>query len=243
MPPSVPGRQGIIRTGSRILEWNNRRAGEYAKARYGTFRGAILTCFTEATVERLMRLEEDIINGQDEDLIGFKTSLASELSMIAVAGAILAQIAITALALQDIEDVHWIVRGFFACGLAMGLLSVTFAVMQQRTMGNLHKASSIRAWLLANSCNNPVTNSRDEKHNGSFTVAFLTQIPYTMIEYGSVLLIVGLGLYFGYAWKRNLDTESGAEDNRNVFIMYIACTAFMVVQWAFAYFSKSIWRE
>ncbi|KAL8722978.1 MAG: hypothetical protein Q9181_007383, partial [Wetmoreana brouardii] len=164
MPPQNPGRQGILRTGSRILEWNNHRAGEYAKARYGTSQGAVLTWFTEATVERLMRFEQDIINGQDEDLLGCKTSLASELSMVAVAGAILAQIAITALSLQNIEDVHWIVRGFFACSLAMGLLSVAFAVMQQRTMGNLHKASSIRAWLLANSCNTLVTNSRDEKH-------------------------------------------------------------------------------
>lgn len=158
-------------------------------------------------------------------------------------GAILAQIAVTSLSLPDIAEVHWIVRGFFACGLAFGLLSVQFAVMQQRTMGNLHQPSSVRAWLLANSYTKSGRESMEERHKVSFTAAFLTQIPYTMIEYGSAFLIVGLGLYFGYAWKKNLDTETGPQDNRNVFIMYIACTGVMVLQWMCAYFNKSIWRE
>ncbi|KAL8637103.1 MAG: hypothetical protein Q9228_005587 [Teloschistes exilis] len=243
MPPHAPNGHALLRTGSRILEWNNRRAGEYAKARYGAFWGPILVAFTEATIERLVRLEQDVIDGPNECLLGFKTSLASELSMVAVAGAILAQIAVTSLSLPDIAEVHWIVRGFFACGLAFGLLSVQFAVMQQRTMGNLHQPSSVRAWLLANSYTKIGRESMEERHKVSFTAAFLTQIPYTMIEYGSAFLIVGLGLYFGYAWKKKLDTETGPQDNRNVFIMYIACTGVMVMQWMCAYFSKSTWRE
>lgn len=125
----------------------------------------------------------------------------------------------------------------------MGLPSVQFAVMQQRTMGNLHKAPSIRAWLLANSSSDLDGRTTEEKHKVSFTAAFLTQIPYTMIEYGTVFLIVALGLYLGYAWKGGLDTDTGPTDNRNVFIMYIACTGVMVLQWACAYFNKSIWRE
>ncbi|KAL9579230.1 MAG: hypothetical protein Q9212_005227 [Teloschistes hypoglaucus] len=219
MPPHAPNDHTFLRTVSRILEWRNRRAGEYAKARYGASWGPILVACTEATIERLVRLEQDVIDGPDECLLGFKTSLASELSMVAVAGAIQAQIAITSLSLPDIARVHWIVRGFFACGLAFGLSSVQFAVMQQRTMGNLHQASSVRAWLLAKSYTKSGRERMEEQHKVSFTAAFLTQFPYTLIEYGSAFLIVGLGLYFGYAWKKNLNAETGPQDNRNVFIM------------------------
>lgn len=85
MPHRTPSGRTLLRTGSRILEWNNHRAGEYAKARYGPFLGPLLVYFAEATVERMVRLEQNIINGQDEDSMAFKTSLASELSMVAVA--------------------------------------------------------------------------------------------------------------------------------------------------------------
>ena len=121
-----------------------------------------------------------------------------------------------------------------------------FAVMQQRTMGNLYKASQIRSWLLTNSQVDRNDRSQDlkkEKYKVSFSAAFLTQVPYSMLEYGVIFLVLGLGLYFGYAWKNKLDTETGVEDNRNVFIMYIACTGFWTLQWAWAFFSKSIWLE
>ena len=127
----------------------------------------------------------------------------------------------------------------------MGILSVQFAAMQQRTMGNLYKASQIRSWLLTNSQVSHTNDSQDlkEKYKVSFSAAFLTQIPYTMLEYGVILLVLGLGLYFGYAWKDQLDTETGIGDNRNVFIMYITCTGVWTLQWTWAFFSKSIWPE
>ena len=67
------------------MEWNNSRAGKYARDRYGRFWGQCLVSFTEATIERLARLEQNVINGPDEALLAFKDSLAGELSMIAVA--------------------------------------------------------------------------------------------------------------------------------------------------------------
>ncbi len=121
-----------------------------------------------------------------------------------------------------------------------------FAAMQQRTMGNLYNASQIRSWLLTNSQVNHDHHPQDLKegrYKVSFSAAFLTQIPYTMLEYGVIFLVLGLGLYFVYAWKNQLDTETGVEDNRNVFIMYIVCTGVWILQWAWAFFSKSIWLE
>ncbi len=83
--PGLASPRTLLRSGSRILEWNNHRAGKYARGRYGRFWGQCLISFTEATVERLARLEQNVINGRDEALVAFKESLAGELSMIAVA--------------------------------------------------------------------------------------------------------------------------------------------------------------
>ena len=161
-------------------------------------------------------------------------------------GAISAQIAITAFSLPDISQVHWIVRAFFACSLVAGVLSVHFAVMQQRSLGNLYNAPQIRSWLLATRHANLIRNSRalqQEKYKVSFAAAFLIQVSYTMLEYGVTFLIVGLALYFGYAWKGSLDTETAKPDNRNVFIVFITVTGVWSLQWAWAYFGKSIWLE
>ncbi len=45
-----------------------------------------------------------------------------------------------------------------------------------------------------------------------------------MLEFGLILVLVSLGLYFGFAWKNNLDIATGPTDNRDVFIMFLACT-------------------
>ena len=166
--------------------------------------------------------------------------------MIPKKGAIVAQIGVTAFALPNNQDIHWIVQGFFACGLVMGLLSVHFAVVQQRTMGKLHKASQIRMWLLANSSARLIREGVDPRNiekKVSFTVAFLTQLPYTTIFYGVFLLVIGLALYLGLSWRKRLDADDESKSDRNILIMYIALTGVSVVQWTGAYLTKSTWLE
>ena len=85
MAHQILSASGIRHTGSKLLEWNNRQAQKYAIDRYGSVWGRCLANFAAAAVERQLRLEEDIIVGEDEDLMAFKQSLAGELSMIAVA--------------------------------------------------------------------------------------------------------------------------------------------------------------
>ena len=85
MTPGDERKHTLRRTGSKILEWNNRYAKEYARRRYGPFLGRCLAWFTEATIERLARLESNVLHGTDEDLTAFKQTLAGELTMVAVA--------------------------------------------------------------------------------------------------------------------------------------------------------------
>ncbi|KAG8534062.1 uncharacterized protein KY384_000905 [Bacidia gigantensis] len=257
------------RSGSKLLEWKNQHAKGYAKHRYGPVWGRCLACFAKATVERLVRLEHDVIGGEDADLVAFKLSLAGELSMVAVAvstcgrlegiealecflltlrmkGALIAQIAEIGFSLPNNLDIHWIVRAFFVCGLVMGLLSVYFSVIQQRTLGKLHKPSQVRVWLLANSSTDAIaggTESESARHEASFATAFLTQLPYTTIEYGVIFLVIGIALYLGLSWQKQIDKQNGEDGDRNVLIMYVAVTGVAILQWAWALYSKSIWMD
>jgi hypothetical protein len=43
------------------------------------------------------------------------------------------------------------------------------------------------------------------------------------------MLLTGLAIYFGFLWTRNLDTNAGFHDSRNVFITYAAGLAIAVV--------------
>ena len=102
----------------------------------------------------------------------------------------------------------------------------------------------MRLWLLAIGSAHVGDDVRDlwhERSKASFVVAFLIHLPYKLIEYGAIWLIIGLGCYFAFAWKDTLDTETGKNDNRNDFIMFVACTGVTILPWVYAHSSKSVW--
>lgn len=62
-------------------------------------------------------------------------------------GAIITQVAITALSLPYLSQTHWIARASFVVSLCAGTLSVFFSVLLQRTIGALYEPRLLRAWL------------------------------------------------------------------------------------------------
>lgn len=67
--------------------------------------------------------------------------------MVGVAGAILAQIALTALSLPNSDDTHWTARAAFIIGLVAGSLAVFCSCVLQSKMSGLHNAYAVRRWL------------------------------------------------------------------------------------------------
>ena len=53
-----------------------------------------------------------------------------------------------------------------------------------------------------------------------------------MMTYAITAFITGLAIYQGFVWTRNLDTDAGKVNSRNVFIAYIVSSGF-----GFAFFS------
>ena len=55
-----------------------------------------------------------------------------------------------------------------------------------------------------------------------------------MMSYAIRAFILGLAIYQGFVWTRNLDTDAGKINSRNVFIAYIVSSGFWFTFFSFA---------
>jgi hypothetical protein len=86
-------------------------------------------------------------DGGLDQAMAFKDSYTPTFNMVGVAGAILAQIALTALGLPNLDDTHWTARASFVIGLVAGSLAVFCSCVLQSKMSALHNAHVVRRWL------------------------------------------------------------------------------------------------
>ncbi|TGO29731.1 hypothetical protein BPAE_0011g00020 [Botrytis paeoniae] len=186
---------------------------------------------------------------QDEDAIAFKKMACDECTMIAVAAAIVAQIAITGLSLDSLNKTHWTAKSCFVMSLTFSLVSVYYSVTQQRILGRLIKAKDVRHWIRGRKqavnrilsmevgfkldpCepddyspeNLDIRDLKTDFERQCFLPSPLSVItlsaPQVLLSGSLSLLLIGLGIYLGKFWIRELDPTEPATDSRNVFILY-----------------------
>ena len=64
----------------------------------------------------------------------------------------------------------------------------------------------------------------------SISAAFLLSSPSLLLNISLGSFIMALGIYLGFVWTRNLDTQAGVHDSRDVFIFFaISVFTFVVV--------------
>ena len=110
---------------------------------------------------------------------------------------------------------HWTAHAVLLLSVVSACLSVYYACSLQRTIGKLYSPELIRQWL-----------QKPGKDDNSYLSASLPAMlvlsaPYTMMEYSIILLFVGLAIYQGFTWTRNLDTDAGQTGSRNIFIVFM----------------------
>lgn len=95
------------------------------------------------------QVREHFIKGDGglDQAMAFKDSYTPTFNMVGVAGAIIAQIALTALSLPNLDDTHWTARAAFTIGLVSGSLAVFCSCVLQSKMSGLHNAYAVRRWL------------------------------------------------------------------------------------------------
>src|SRR5438034_2224682 len=89
----------------------------------------VVTAFS-AALRTMDRVERSVLSA-DSDPLAFKQAFVSDLNSLAVTGAIITQVAITALALPHLSEVHWTAQGAFITSLVFGFLTVFFETRVQ----------------------------------------------------------------------------------------------------------------
>lgn len=145
-------------------------------------------------------------------------------------GAIIAQVALTALSLSSLSLAHWTARAFLLFATVAGCLSVYYACTLSRDIGKCYKPKLVRDWLssatrLDSTMKNAEVNETNEPQ-ASLSGIFILSAPYTMMSYSILAFITGLAIYQGFVWTRTLDSDAGKASSRNLFIAYIVSTGF-----------------
>lgn len=75
-------------------------------------------------------------------------------------------------------------------------------------------------------------NLQEWQRSASLWSAFLLQVPFTYMKLSLGSFVIGLSVYLGFVWTRNLDQDAGKTDSRNIFIVLlvvvVACIYFYV---------------
>ena len=115
-----------------------------------------------------------------------------------------------------------------------GCLSVYYACSLSRDIGKLFQPELIRDWLSAEGAPDEMEQGGKKERKVSISAIFILSAPYTMMSYAINAFILGLAIYQAFVWTRNLDTDAGKINSRNVFIAYIVSSGFGVIFFSFA---------
>lgn len=129
---------------------------------------------------------------------------------------------------MNLSLAHWTARAFLLFATVAGCLSVYYACSLSRGIGKLYQAEFIRDWLSGTPLSGPDETGPGERkeRNASISAIFILSAPYTMMSYAIFAFLLGLAIYQGFVWTRNLDADAGKLNSRHVFIAYIVSTGF-----------------
>ena len=112
-----------------------------------------------------------------------------------------------------------------------------YACVLQRTVSKLYDAKRVRNWLrLA-----PPKNSVDtDELQASLAAVLVLAAPFIMLKVSVFSFLIGLAVYQGFVWTRNLDISAASGDSRNVFIALIAANGLCILFFFITFFTKTI---
>lgn len=143
---------------------------------------------------------------------GFDIFLFKETNIIFLQGAVIAQVALTALSLVDIKKTHWTTRGFFFLSVIAACICVITACINQSVLSSFFDCG-FTDW---------VTKSRGSSRKPSRSAVLKLAFPGQCLFLAVAFFAVGLSEYLGCLM--NVSTAEFIKeraDFRNIFIMYM----------------------
>ncbi|MCJ1428527.1 hypothetical protein MMC29_006437 [Sticta canariensis] len=194
--------------------------------------GAVVAVFGSRNI---WEMQAEVLGSlNDETAMAFRKSVQDESTTSSVAGAIVAQIAITALSLPYLSQTHWVAQGFWIFSLISALMAVYYTSTLHRTLGRLLLPGQVKGWIRGEKLQKPdVTGtiyedlaSLEEKDFLPCLNSVLTMsAPQLLLSSSLYSFLIGLGVYLSFISRRQLNPDSGFNDSENIFITYLISIA------------------
>lgn len=224
-----------------------------------------------AVVHRVRKHVHSDVDGNAQAR-SMKESYTPTFAMIGVAGAIIAQIALTALTLPELESAHWTAQASFVICLVSGALSVFFSCVLQSILSGLHTPQQFRDWItegldpeskeildtIDQLKQDPRLESRQDIKEAvlfaggflrisrlprpSLYAALILTSPLQLLRLALAALLVGFGVYFGFNYSARLQSGDGGSALA-VLITYIVCVSLGLANFYIPFVGKLITIE
>ncbi|KAK4206443.1 hypothetical protein QBC37DRAFT_445050 [Rhypophila decipiens] len=176
---------------------------------------------------------EKVLTGRTEDLVEFRQSCSSNMNMVAIAGAIVAQIGITSLTLDAVQQAHWTATAFFVASLGLWRYVADWLSRPLDEEEIYRKAYLLTQHPAFNQPNQdtagitlgaPVLGNLTEAQLGrevSALSAVLLATPAGWLALSLNMFVVGLGIYLGCVYTGDLIAGFGKSGSLGVLIFYL----------------------
>ncbi|EEY22682.1 conserved hypothetical protein [Verticillium alfalfae VaMs.102] len=156
--------------------------------------------------------------------------------MAAVAGAIIAQVAITGLSLEARSQAHWTASAFLTASIAFGVISVYVSfIVQQELNGPPGTDRPLeREVQPENGAARPGLT-----REASALAAILLSAPSGLLVLSLNAFVIGLGIYLGCTYTDNLISDLGRGGSLGVLVFYIVASATATFLYTFPQIVKS----
>ena len=146
----------------------------------------------------------------------------------------------TALFLHSLSSSHLAAHACFFLAVVSGCLSVYYACVIQRTIGQLYHTDDIKKWLRL-----PHSNDDTEiEIQASLAAVFMIEAPFSMAKTSILYLLFGLATYHGYVWANSLDPTALPGESRDAFIAFIViigtCLLFFILTFSGRFIESSL---
>ena len=129
----------------------------------------------------------------------------------------MAQVAITALGLDNLSTAHWAARAFFLTSLLAGCASVYYAMYQLRIFSQLLTARDVKRWLRGTP--RGLKDSRNARPSAA--AVLILDTPRGLVDMAAASFVCGLSIYVLFVFVNKLNVDAGKNDSRNIVIAYL----------------------
>jgi len=117
---------------------------------------------------------------------------------------------------------------------------VYYACVLQRIVGKLYNAEQVKEWLMVPGPESGTEEGTRGMQDGSLAAIFILSAPFAMVKVSIFSFLVGLAIYQGFIFTKNLDNNTAPGDSRDSFIALMVGTGLCTVFFLMTFSAKEI---